>query len=207
MCLLKHVSDCAKHHVTGDYYEAPLFSLLASGIAAWLMQEVELRGAVPLGFAGAALSGSITAGLLLPWGAKGAESMINDRFYLGGPSDLRGFRTHGVGPSGARQTGTRGRDVLGGDIKLAATAAVSFNLPVELLLRWGIHGHTFATAGTLLPFSATSGIRRQPAQFARDLAQSVSCTCGVGVVLPTFLGRLEVSESRRHLRWGKACRM
>ncbi|CAI5967497.1 unnamed protein product [Closterium sp. NIES-64] len=84
--------------------------------------------------------------------------LINDRFFLGGPSSLRGFQDHAVGPTAPRPAPSRARDFLGGDLSLSATTALSFDLPfLKPLQQAGVHGHVFASAGALLPLQSVSG--------------------------------------------------
>lgn len=81
--------------------------------------------AFPLGFGGAALGLGATAGFLLPLGVGGVKkpTSISDRFFLGGPNSLRGFKHRGVGPSEPRRileepkpgAPPPPRDALGGD--------------------------------------------------------------------------------------------
>ncbi|CAI5482151.1 unnamed protein product [Closterium sp. Yama58-4] len=86
------------------------------------------------------------------------HSLINDRFFLGGPSSLRGFQDHAVGPTAPRPAPSRARDFLGGDLSLSATTALSFDLPfLKPLQQAGVHGHVFASAGALLPLQSVSG--------------------------------------------------
>ncbi|CAI5961188.1 unnamed protein product [Closterium sp. NIES-65] len=86
------------------------------------------------------------------------HSLINDRFFLGGPSSLRGFQDHAVGPTAPRPAPSRARDFLGGDLSLSATTALSFDLPfLKPLQQVGVHGHVFASAGALLPLQSVSG--------------------------------------------------
>lgn len=93
--------------------------------------EVEAAGATPVSSApaltGVSVGGAIRAGLLYPlpvasFGLSGATpSRVNDRFSLGGPTDVRGFTMGGLGPRD-------GADALGGDV----FAAGSVNLMVPL---------------------------------------------------------------------------
>ncbi|CAI5506039.1 unnamed protein product [Closterium sp. Naga37s-1] len=86
------------------------------------------------------------------------HSLINDRFFLGGPSSLRGFQDHAVGPTAPRPAPSRARDFLGGDLSLSATTALSFDLPfLKPLQQAGVHGHVLASAGALLSLESVSG--------------------------------------------------
>eukprot|EP00897_Mesotaenium_endlicherianum_P001726 jgi/Mesen1/1581/ME000134S00703 len=149
----------------------------------YFKQEVDMRGAIPLGIAGAALTAGVTAGFLLPWGTTGRAPLINDRFFLGGPSSLRAFRRHGIGPSAARALPGEGRDALGGDVFVTAAAALSFDLPV------------FAAAGNLT--SLREAVAAPPAAAVRSFVDGMRVSVGAGLVLPTTLGRLEVEQVDR----------
>ncbi|CAK9863817.1 unnamed protein product [Sphagnum jensenii] len=178
-------------------------------------QEVEVRMAVPLGFANAALNFGVAGGIIIPWG-KGFQSKatpISDRFFMGGhtsllgelkgPSSLLGFRTRGVGPSEFRRSTSvktteigegekvalPKRDTLGGDLAVSGFADFSFDLPLAALKEYGIHVHTFACTGNLVPLT---GENRQPWSLA-EFISGFRCSTGLGLVIPTKLFRLEVN--------------
>lgn len=156
-----------------------------------------MQAAVPLTFANASLSCTLRGGLLVPFGS---TSCINDRFFLGGSHDLRGFQSLGVGPTDMRapdpdaKSPTTSYDSLGGDALLAATAALSFDLPHPTLRKLGVHGHVFGCVGNLLPFADVLKCTRDPARSAEDFVANTRATAGVGIVLPTPIGRIEVRK-------------
>ncbi|KAI2777747.1 surface antigen-domain-containing protein [Daldinia loculata] len=95
--------------------------------------ELEVAGAVPIpmpgirGTSGVSIGGGFRAGLLYPlpltYGFGGASpNRINDRFTLGGPTDVRGFSLGGLGPRD-------GNDALGGDIFAAGSVNMLIPLP------------------------------------------------------------------------------
>lgn len=95
--------------------------------------EVELQGAVPVpvpgfkGPSGISIGAGFRAGLLYPlplnYGLDGAKpSRLNDRFTLGGPTDVRGFTLGGLGPRD-------GADALGGDVFAAGSVNMMFPMP------------------------------------------------------------------------------
>ncbi|KAK6189401.1 Ubiquitin-conjugating enzyme E2 6 [Pestalotiopsis sp. IQ-011] len=103
------------------------------GDVAFAKSEMELGGAVPVpvpgvnGFSGVSIGGGFRAGLLYPlplgYGLDGAKpSRVNDRFSLGGPTDVRGFTLGGLGPRD-------GGDALGGDVFAAGSVNMLFPLP------------------------------------------------------------------------------
>lgn len=100
------------------------------GDVAFSKSEIEVGGALPVPLPGVSsnrtgisLGGGLRFGLLYPlplgWSPKNEviPSLINDRFQLGGPTDVRGFKIGGLGPRD-------GNDSVGGD----AFAAGSVNL-------------------------------------------------------------------------------
>lgn len=120
----------------------------------------------------------------------------SDRFFLGGPGSLRGFRTKGVGPTDERLPVRADaaaappkipRDALGGDVLVSGTAAVTVEMPESLgaLRALGIHAHAFVNAGALMPLAECGGLGA-----VREQARAA---CGVGLVFPLVFGRLEVN--------------
>ena len=102
------------------------------GDVAFGKAEVEGQGAIPIpvpgikGESGVSLSTGLRAGVLysLPLGleTEPKSSRINDRFSLGGPTDVRGFRLSGLGPHD-------GGDAVGGDVYAAGSANLLLPLP------------------------------------------------------------------------------
>lgn len=102
------------------------------GDVAFCKSEIETQGAVSIplpgikGESGVSFTSSIRAGLLypLPLGLneKPSPSRLNDRFQLGGPTDIRGFRLSGIGPRD-------GADAVGGDVYAAGSANLLVPVP------------------------------------------------------------------------------
>ena len=102
------------------------------GDVAFGKAEVEAQGAVrvPLPFvkgeSGISFTTGLRAGLLYPLPLGGESqarpSRLNDRFQLGGPADVRGFRLSGLGPRD-------GADAVGGDVYAAGSANLLLPLP------------------------------------------------------------------------------
>ena len=116
--------------------------------------DIEVGGALPVsvpgvqGPTGISIGGGFRMGLLWPlalgWdvGGKAQPSRINDRFQLGGPTDVRGFKLGGLGPHD-------GPDAVGGD----AFAAGSVNLLLPLPYKGaesGLRFQLFANGGRLV---------------------------------------------------------
>ncbi|EFJ52244.1 hypothetical protein VOLCADRAFT_116281 [Volvox carteri f. nagariensis] len=165
---------------------------------------VDLVANVPMDDTGAVVfSLGLSAGLLLPWGegALSRPSCIADRFFLGGPSSLRGFKYKGAGPSDVRRppAGTsRGeqaqlsgrRDALGGDVYTSIFASLMFQLPHPALKLLNLHGHAFVNGGNVMQLSGTG---RAPATLLSDFGSTFRWSCGTGLVVPTPLGRFEAN--------------
>ncbi|EXJ81026.1 hypothetical protein A1O3_07314 [Capronia epimyces CBS 606.96] len=102
------------------------------GDVAFFKSELETQSALPIplpgvkGDSGISLTTGFRAGLLYPLALGSSPnpepSRINDRFQLGGPNDVRGFRLSGLGPHD-------GPDAVGGDIYAAGSANLLLPLP------------------------------------------------------------------------------
>lgn len=58
---------------------------------------------------------------------------ISDRFFLGGPMNVRGFNHKGIGPRASPLDGGVAQgDALGGDVSYNGTAALGFPVPLPL---------------------------------------------------------------------------
>ncbi|KAI1421149.1 outer membrane protein, OMP85 family [Xylaria sp. FL1777] len=106
---------------------------LLGGDVGFSKSEMEIAGAVPLFIpgskrpSGVSIGCGLRAGLLYPlplsFGLGGASpSRLNDRFTLGGPTDVRGFSLAGLGPRD-------GTDALGGDVFAAGSVNMLIPLP------------------------------------------------------------------------------
>ncbi|KAI0390101.1 outer membrane protein, OMP85 family [Xylariaceae sp. FL0594] len=106
---------------------------LLGGDVGFSKTEMEVAGALPLsipgfkGGSGVSIGAGLRAGLLYPlplsYGMSGAlPSRLNDRFTLGGPTDVRGFSLGGLGPRD-------GSDALGVDVFAAASVNMLIPLP------------------------------------------------------------------------------
>ncbi|KAI8142254.1 surface antigen-domain-containing protein [Fennellomyces sp. T-0311] len=124
---------------------------------------------------GLVLSASFRAGLLA------AESAtVSDKFMLGGPLSIRGFRTAGVGPRDYR-------DALGGDAYWAVGLSVISPIP-----KWEhkpLRAHAFINAGTMVPWKIGTSAQ----DTARALTQSPSTSVGFGLIFRHSIARLELN--------------
>lgn len=170
--------------------------------------ELESQAALPVPVPG--ISGdsgiSVTAGLrggfiyplALAGGDKPVQTRINDRFQLGGPTDVRGFRLAGLGPRD-------GQDAVGGDVYAAGGASVLFPVPgmgKETPLRI----QTFINGGRLLALKDTAK-EKEGGMTSGDVTESVkstinelknglpSCAAGIGLVYAHPVARFELNFS------------
>ena len=152
------------------------------GDVAFGKAEVEAQGAIPVpmpgieGESGVSLTTGFRAGLLypLPLGAESESkpSRINDRFQLGGPTDVRGFRLSGLGPRD-------GSDAVGGDVYAAGSANLLFPIPrvgKDRPLRFQI----FANGGRLLALK-TPKTKGTDGEKSRQMLSSTMAELGNGL--------------------------
>jgi outer membrane protein insertion porin family len=179
---------------------------LRGDVAFW-KSEVETAGAIPVpipgvpGLSGVSLTGSFRAGVLYPlpvgFGRMAEPSKLNDRFQLGGPTDVRGFKISGLGPHD-------GQDAVGGDIYAAASTNLLLPFPrvaKDTPLRFQI----FANAGRLVSLKDSKGkgkaedSKSTQKDFYGSLAQLgdgiPSLSAGVGIVYAHPVARFEMNFS------------
>jgi outer membrane protein insertion porin family len=132
---------------------------LGGDVAFW-KSEIETAGAVPIpipgvqGDSGISLTSSFRAGMMYPlpvgFSSTSQPSRINDRFQLGGPTDVRGFKMSGLGPRD-------GSDAVGGDVYAAGSLNLLLPFPrvgKDTPLRFQI----FANGGRLLALKESSDV-------------------------------------------------
>ncbi|KAI0008349.1 surface antigen [Xylariaceae sp. FL0662B] len=184
------------------------------GDVSFSKSEMEIAGAVPVplpgirGSSGVSIGGGFRAGLLYPlplsYGLSGASpSRVNDRFTLGGPTDVRGFSLGGLGPRD-------GSDALGGDVFAAGSVNMLIPLPragAESPFRLQL----FANGGRLVAVRSKSKRddgQQQPRNLradtvwdgvlsaTRDVATGLpSIAAGVGLVYAHPIARFELNFS------------
>jgi hypothetical protein len=133
---------------------------------------------------------------------------ISDRFFVGGPMQLRGFLPAGIGPR--TKTGgstTPGGDAMGGSLFYTASIAASIVPPNRVLADYGIRLFAFGNAGTLVGMTPQQGLD----QWIR-IAQSSRLSAGFGISGATPMGRVELTyawplrygpqDARRNLQFG-----
>lgn len=174
------------------------------GDAAFFKSEAESQVALPFGDTGITLTAGLRGGLLypltLPGTTKPQASRINDRFQLGGPNSVRGFRLAGLGPHD-------GPDAVGGDIYAAGGASLLFPVPrvgKETPLRF----QAFINGGRLLSlrsqtsqkdqglFGNSSEVQSSLKKTFQSLTEELpSAAAGVGLVYAHPIARFEINFS------------
>ncbi|XP_029455983.1 sorting and assembly machinery component 50 homolog isoform X4 [Rhinatrema bivittatum] len=155
------------------------------GDVSFLKEDFELQLNKKMGW-DSVLSASLWGGMLVPIGDK--PSSIADRFYLGGPTSVRGFSMYSIGP----QSEGLG-DYLGGE----AYWAGGLHLYTPLPFRPGQGGfgdlfrtHFFLNAGNLCNLNYGEG----PKAHLRKLAECIRWSYGAGIVLRLGnIARLELN--------------
>lgn len=143
---------------------------------------------------------------------------ISDRFFVGGPMQLRGFLPAGIGPRTKTGGSTSpGGDAMGGNLYYTTSIAASLLPPNQLLAEYGVRLFAFANAGTLVGLSPLNNYQyksvqnRQPITW-KQVAQSTRAAVGLGLSGGTPMGRLEVTyayplrygprDARRNFQFG-----
>lgn len=179
------------------------FGPLKGDVAFW-KSEAESQVAIPFGNTGITLTAGLRGGLLypltLPGNSQPQASRINDRFQLGGPNNIRGFRLAGLGPHD-------GPDAVGGDIYAAGGASLLLPIPrvgKETPLRL----QAFINGGRLLALKGSSG-KKDDSSFGSsgDVSNSLakafssitqelpSAAAGLGLVYAHPVARFEINFS------------
>jgi outer membrane protein insertion porin family len=173
------------------------------GDVAFWKSEMETSGAVAIpipgipGDSGISMTGGFRTGMIYPlplgMSSESQPTRVNDRFQLGGPTDVRGFKIAGLGPR-------NGPDAVGGDVYAAASANLLFPFPrvgKDSPLRFQI----FANGGRLLALKSAGergGMNSKAVQKSTvaELANGLpSLAAGFGVVYFKPVARLELNFS------------
>lgn len=177
-------------------------------VVRFVREHLQGRLTLPVPNTSATLSISLDAGVMVPIGrgAMASPSSISDRFFMGGPSSLRGFEQAGVSavakrrpPPPPRPTAAEGatsqHDYLGGDLSASVMAALNFDLPWESTRNIGLRAHVFLNAGnTVLLAGSGLPLKDSLRNSLRDLSSDIRCTSGVGLTMPVgALGDFEVN--------------
>ncbi|KAI7868914.1 surface antigen-domain-containing protein [Spinellus fusiger] len=126
-----------------------------------------------------------------------SESSVNvsDRFYVGGPLSVRGFKSGGIGPR-------HGNDAVGGDVYWEAGISVMSTVPGAV--HWPVRLHGFVNAGNLIEWSKSKSCTKRSVLMRVDLDMPVGdtlkalrnspCTsAGVGLLFQYGTARAEVN--------------
>lgn len=168
------------------------------GDVAFAKTEVETQAAASLGSTSISMSVGLRGGLLYPLSlglgddkAPAKPSRINDRFQIGGPTDVRGFRDCGLG---ARD----GKDSVGGDLYLAGGASIFFPVP-RLGPEKPLRLQAFVNGGRLVSLQGLDkekggNINGSVAQAVRGLGNGLpSIAAGIGLVYAHPVARAELN--------------
>jgi outer membrane protein insertion porin family len=146
------------------------------GDVAFFKSEAESQVALPFGDTGITLTAGVRGGLIYPLALPGQNqpqaSRINDRFTLGGPNNVRGFRLAGLGPHD-------GPDAVGGDIYAAGGASLLLPVP-----RVGKE--------TPLRLQVQNSLKKTLSSLTDELP---SAAAGVGLVYAHPIARFEINFS------------
>jgi outer membrane protein insertion porin family len=189
--LLKTVSELAGYGFLG-------------GDVGFSKVEVESQAAVPIpvpgikGDSGVSLNAGFRAGLLYPLAMSGSKSpqpsRLSDRFQLGGPTDVRGFKMSGLGPHD-------GQDSVGGDVYAAGSISLLTPLPrsgKDTPLRL----QAFLNAGRLLSLKglpkdeplSNETVYKSVKRTTEELQNALpSAAAGLGLVYAHPLARFELN--------------
>ena len=175
------------------------------GDVAFGKAEVEGQGATPIpipgikGESGVSLTTGLRAGLLypLPLGleSESKPSRINDRFSLGGPTDVRGFRLSGLGPHD-------GSDAVGGDVYAAGSANILLPIP-RVSIDKPFRFQAFVNGGRLLALKKPEKDGTESQKIRQTLSSTIaemgnglpSMAAGFGLVYAHPVARFELNFS------------
>ena len=195
---------------TSGYFAKTILELAGwgplQGDVAFAKSEVQTQGAVSIpmlgihGDSGVSLTTGLRAGLLYPLplgsGTKPTPSRINDRFQMGGPADVRGFRLSGLGPHD-------GSDAVGGDVYAAGSANLLFPIPRVGLDR-PFRFQAFINGGRLLALKSAGtdkdgnmdgqAVRNSVSSTIQELGNGLpSVAAGFGLVYAHPVARFELN--------------
>lgn len=192
----------SRGHLLKTVSELAGWGPLGGDVAFW-KSEMESQLAVSIPIPGVRENGvtfttGLRAGLLYPLSRDGKSpplhSRINDRFQLGGPTDVRGFRPSGLGPRD-------GPDAIGGDVYAAGSANLFFPLP-NVEPERPIRLQAFVNGGRLLALKDTTrmddggGVQKSVySTIAQTFDGLPSTAAGIGIVYAHPVARFELNFS------------
>jgi outer membrane protein insertion porin family len=157
------------------------------GDVGFVKAEGGVAGHIPLvSGGGLALHATAASGFLQPitFGGICGPPTVSDKFFVGGPMQLRGFLPTGIGPR-AKTGGASapGGDALGGDIFYTATVAASVPFPtISFLKDTNLRLFGFANVGSLTGMTSLSNV-----------FQTTRASVGGGVCMGSAFGRMEAT--------------
>jgi len=129
------------------------------------------------------LNTELTGGLITPLGDGQKDIFAPDRFYLGGPSPMRGFVESAFGRVGQQHTS-------GGSAFLTAAAMLRYPFETGLLKKLNANAQVFVNGGNLIKTADAKNMKAGEAWPA--LVGGLHATAGVGMVFPLGeTGRVE----------------
>lgn len=178
---------------------------LKGDVAFW-KSEVQTQTALAIPVPGVKRESGVTfttgvrAGLLYPLvlgsNPHPEASHINDRFQLGGPTDVRGFRLSGLGPRD-------GSDAVGGDVYAAGSANLLVPLP-RVGRKSPLRMQAFLNGGRLLALQregkdgekSSEDVKSSVAKTIAELGNGLpTMSAGVGLVYAHPVARFELNFS------------
>jgi outer membrane protein insertion porin family len=184
------------------------FGPLKGDVGFW-KSEAETQAAIPIplpgieGDSGVSFNVGLRGGMIYPLTAGGGDiplqSRLSDRFQLGGPTDVRGFKISGLGPHDAG-------DAVGGDVYAAGGASLLVPLPrvgKEVPLRF----QAFVNAGRLLSLKGKSKDKEGGEMTSDEVSANMkrtfseltnglpSASAGLGLVYAHPMARFELNFS------------
>ena len=166
---------------------------------------------------GLTLHSSINFGIIRPVSFNGlcgneGGTPLSDRFYTGGPGQLRGFLPAGLGPRATKGgSSTPGGDSLGGDMFYTSILAASIPVPsyFATLRHNGGRAFGFVNAGTSVSLDP---YRLDALSACGRIMNSTRAAVGGGFSMGTPMGRFELTysiplrygpkDARKHVQMG-----
>ncbi|KAF2280097.1 uncharacterized protein EI97DRAFT_464124 [Westerdykella ornata] len=170
------------------------------GDVSFFKTQAESQIALPFGDTGITFTAGLRGGILYPLASGGSripqQSRINDRFQLGGPNDVRGFRISGLGPHD-------GSDAVGGDVFAAGGASLLFPIP-RVRKETPLRLQAFVNGGRLVSLQKqdkegqmdSAAVKDSMKKAIRSLTDGLpSCAAGLGLVYAHPIARFEINFS------------
>ncbi|KAG2219232.1 hypothetical protein INT45_004592 [Circinella minor] len=131
-------------------------------------------------FGDVTLSTGIKFGLLVPTNDDNQHVNVSDRFYVGGPISVRGFKMGGIGQRD-------GNDAVGGNIYFAAGASLTAPIPGAAHLP--VRAHAFFNAGNIANRAKDTPLKGT----LEELINESRTAAGVGLIFHHELARVEAN--------------